>query len=459
MSFGFPVFAETRNPAVAGSFYPADKTELSSQINAFLQNVPPSKTKGDIVALIAPHAGYPFSGQVAAYAYKELEARSFDRVIIIGASHHMSYDGMALPDYDSFLTPLGKVPVDKNFINQLKKFSPKFIADNKPHIEEHSIEVHLPFLQTILKDFKIVPILFGNISVANCQALAYALSLLVDDRTLIVLSSDWSHYYPYDTANKLDNRGTDLVVKGDLIGFIKGLEQGECEACGAPAIITAMMAAPALGVNKIELLKYANSGDVTGDKSKVVGYAAIVFSRLESVLSDADKDQLLKIARKTIEALLSGNKTPVFKIEQEALLEKRGAFVTLTEEGRLRGCIGYIQPIQPLAQAVQEMAAAAATKDSRFEPVAKSELKNIKMEISVLSRLKKIKDIQEIEIGRDGLYIIRGDRSGLLLPQVAAEWGWDRDQFLKQVCIKAGLPEDAWKTSDLYRFSAQVFHE
>ena len=450
--------SEVRKPAVAGTFYPASKDELSFQISRFLKNAGPQKIKGDVVALIVPHAGYPFSGQVAAYAYKELSGRSFDIVILIGASHRMTFSEIAVPDYDAFETPLGQVPIDKEFIAKLVKLSNRIKINNAPFkADDNSLEVQLPFLQSVLKGFKIVPVFFGNISLANCQELAYALSLLVTDNTLIVASTDWSHYYPYEVAKKLDEKGIEMVVKGDLQGYVKCLAEGETEACGTPAIITAMLLAPALGANKIELLNYANSGDVTGDRTRVIGYASIAFYYQEAMLSDKDKKELLKIARKTLENKLAGKKIPDFKLETE----NRGAFVTLTIHGRLRGCIGTIRPVKPLHQSVQEMAIEAATNDPRFPPVTNNELKDIRIEISALSRLRKVRDVSEIEIGRDGLYIIKGGRAGLLLPQVPVEWGWDRDEFLKQVCQKAGLPEDAWKNKDavLYRFSADVFHE
>jgi hypothetical protein len=344
----------------------------------------------------------------------------------------------------------------------MKRINDKIVIDNTPHREEHSLEVQLPFLQMTLKDgFKVVPVLFGSVSLSNCQALAYALSFLLEDNTLIIASTDWSHYYPYDTALKLDRKGINAVVKDDLREYIRSLAEGESEACGAPAVITAMLVAPAMGANKIELLKYANSGDVTGDRSKVVGYAAIAYFRQETKLTEMEKRELLRNARKTIERRLSGKNYLEYKVPEGTLTSNRGAFVTLTKDGKLKGCIGYIQPVKPLGRAVQEMAIEAAENDPRFPPVGKDELKDIKIEISVLSRLKKVKDISEIEIGRDGLYIIKNGKSGLLLPQVAVEWGWDRDRLLDEVCIKAGLREGEWRSKDavLYRFTADVFHE
>jgi len=460
--FSLSVLAEVRPAAVAGSYYPGDKPQLEYQLNRFLLNAPSNLVKGDVIALIVPHAGYPYSGQAAAYGYKQLLGKKFDTVILIGASHKMGFDQIALPDYEFYETPLGKVPVDKEFISKLKKLSDRVIVDNKPHREEHSLEAQLPFLQTVLKDgFKIVPILFGGISLSNCQTLSYALSFLIEDNTLIIASSDWSHYYPYDLASKMDSKGTTLAVNGDIEGFIKALANGETEACGAPAIITTMLIAPALGANKVELLKYANSGDVTDDRSKVVGYASIVFYNQELKLSGSDKKELLRIARKTIDAKIRNWKLPDFNVDEGAMTAKRGVFVSLSKAGKLRGCIGYIQPVKPLFLAVQDMAIEAAANDPRFKPVTKAEFKDIDLEISALSRLKKIKDVSDISVGRDGLYIIKGGQSGLLLPQVAVEWGWNRDEFLRQVCIKAGLPEDAWREKDavLYRFCADVFRE
>ncbi|HVN67822.1 MAG TPA: AmmeMemoRadiSam system protein B, partial [Candidatus Sulfotelmatobacter sp.] len=183
--------AETSPPHVAGSFYPAAKSELTYQVANFLSNVPAKEIKGEIIALIVPHAGYPFSGQVAAYAYKELAGRAFDRVVLIGASHRLSFDHLAVPSYGRFATPLGELPVDQEFISRLVKLSGRIKIDNAPFDkDDNALEVQLPFLQTVLKETKIVPVFFGNISLANCQALAYALSLLVDDRTLIIASSD-----------------------------------------------------------------------------------------------------------------------------------------------------------------------------------------------------------------------------------------------------------------------------
>jgi AmmeMemoRadiSam system protein B/AmmeMemoRadiSam system protein A len=445
--------ADTRQPLVAGSFYPADRAELSFQISKFLAKAPDRQEAGDPIALIVPHAGYQYSGQIAACAYKLAAGGSYDRVILIGQSHKLTYDEIAVPDYQFFATPLGEIPVDQAFAAQLVKLSDRIRVNNAPFAEaDNALETQFPFIQTVLPSAEIVPLYFGSLSLANCQSLAYALTYLVDDRTLIVVSTDWSHNYPDYLGRKMDRQGLKTVVAGSLEAFIGALVRGETEACGAPGVITALLLAPALGVNRIELLKYGNSG---------VGYAAVAFSREETKLSAGDRQKLIKIARRSIAAKVTGKKVPLFTPPEASLTEKRGAFVTLQDEGKPRGCIGYVQPVAPLYLTVQDAALAAATADDRFVPVREEELKELTIELSVLSRLRRIKAATEVQPGRDGLYIIKGENSGVLLPQVAVEQGWDTEEFLKQVCLKAGLPEDAWQDQEaqLYRFSAEVFTE
>lgn len=462
-------FEDIRKPAAAGQFYPADKYALSAQIDKFMGNLKFRYVKGKLIALIVPHAGYDYSGQVAAYAYKELEGKRFKRVVLLGASHSILFDGVSVGEYDHYETPLGRVPVDREFTKKLIGNRPDITFLREAHEKEHSLEVQLPFLQKMLKnDFKIVPIIFGRASFKNCQLVALSLIEMVDDDTLIVCSTDWSHYHDDATVNKMDRKGIKAVLDGDIASFVEMLNAGSTEACGAAAVITTMLAAPAIGANNVQLLQRGNSGDlpagrhgVSGDRSRVVGYAAIAYSYGSSPLTEAEKQALLKIARGSIEIKLSGEELPGIKIDKGTLVDRRGVFVTLTKNGELRGCIGYIQPLKPLAEAVQEMAVAAATSDLRFQPVTKDELPAIKVDISVLSRLTKVEKINEIKVGRDGLYIIAEGKSGLLLPQVATDQGWDREQFLQQVCLKAGLPPNTWKKAEtvLYRFTAEVFGE
>jgi hypothetical protein len=311
----------------------------------------------------------------------------------------------------------------------------------------------------------------GSYDLATCESISETIYQVVKDKNvLIVASSDLSHFHPYDKAVEMDTIVINHVKNFDAKDLFKDTSSKKCEACGSGPMITTMLLAKKLGANKSEHLFYANSGDVTGDKSGVVGYmSAVLYSNpgqekgkkavKDSGLTDEEKEILHKIAKVTIESKCRGEKYPEIKISSETLMEKRGAFVTLHKRGKLRGCIGYIRAQKPLHETIREMALAAAFQDSRFNPVKKDELKNINIEISVLTPLKKIDSIEEIEVGKHGIYIIKGYNSGILLPQVATEYGWDRNTFLEHTCTKAGLPTDAWKKKDteIYIYSADIF--
>jgi len=302
------------------------------------------------------------------------------------------------------------------------------------------------------------------------RALAVALAKLIQgSNTLIVASSDLSHYYPYQEAVTRDRKLLNAVEEFDYFNLSQNLERDVWEACGGGPIVTAMMASERLGASQARLLKYANTGDVTGDRSRVVGYAAVALgkgpppgnSRQPAFsLSRPEKDTLLEIARKSVETAVRDRK--VYECaapKAEALVQERGAFVTLTKNGELRGCIGYVAPMKPLYLAVRDVAMMAAVRDTRFAPVNAKELPDLEYEISVLSPLRRVLDPQEIKIGQHGLLIRNGDREGILLPQVAVDEKWDRLTFLEEVCVKAGLPRHAWQhpDSDLFRFTALIF--
>jgi len=451
-----------REPAVSGMFYPGDKSELEEMIDKFLDNVPKSTAEGELKCLVVPHAGYDYSGQVAAYAYKELIGQSYDSVIILGPSHRVYFDGVSVGKFDYYKTPLGKVMVDQDLAQRLIKADKKITFNRFAHEQEHSVEVQVPFLQKVHKNLKIVPIVYGDQSLDASSMMARAiLDSIGNKKVLVIASSDFSHFYPYDKAKEMDEVALNAIESGNITLLAEMLSKKKCELCGYGPVFTTMMVANAVGASEIDVLKYANSGDVTGDKSRVVGYASIAFRKVEYSFTNEDKKKLLKIARETLDAYLIKGKTPDFKVAEGILTQRRGAFVTLTKNGKLRGCIGYIQPVKPLYQAVQEMAIAAATRDTRFPSITASELKDIKIEISALSPLQRIYDVNKIEVGKHGLYIIKGWASGLLLPQVATDLGWDREEFLENVCRKAMLPLNAWKDKDaeLYIFSAEIFHE
>ena len=467
---------KVRPPAVAGSFYPADANDLGRMLDGFLAKAAPPPVE-NLVALVAPHAGYVYSGPVAAYSYALLKGRKYDRVVVIAPSHYEAFGFASVYDGAAYQTPFGQVPVDQAFAAKLAKMSSLIRLSGVGHTPsaehpEHALEVQLPFLQRTLGQFQLVPIVMGDQSYDACRALGAALAKLVQGtNTLIVASSDLSHYHPYDMAVKLDHKTLNAIEEYDYFDLSRNLESRVWEASGGGPIVATMIAAERLGATQAKLLHYANSGDTTGDRSRVVGYGAVALARAAGgaanheaafSLTTAEQDALLKIARKSVEtAVRDGKPYESSSGGLDALERERGAFVTLTEHGQLRGCIGYVSPLKPLHVTVRDVAMFAALHDTRFRPVTASELAGLHYEISVLSPLHHVRDVQEIRVGQHGLLIHGGGREGLLLPQVASEEKWDRATFLEQVCYKAGLPPRAWQDpeSDLFRFTALVFGE
>jgi MEMO1 family protein len=470
------VMKEIREPAVAGAFYPDNPEILSRDVKRYLDNAKKEKVEGEIVALLSPHAGYMYSGQVAAYAYKLIEGKTFDSVVVVGPSHQALFKGASLYDRGGYRTPLGVAPIDVELSKRMMERRKEIQFLPEAHAQEHSLEVQIPFLQIACRSFKLVPIVMEPYwSWETCQSLASAIAETVrGKKVLLIASSDLSHFHSYEKAVELDKIVLSHIERFDPEGLNRDLKSGRCEACGGGPIISIMLAAKALGANKGKVLKYLNSGDVTGDRSRVVGYGAGVFYQtaggtekmkegkkvgVDLGLSDQDKKTLHHIAKTVIENRARGKSVQEFKVESPILKENRGAFVTINKKGQLRGCIGYIEGHGPLYKTIEEMAEAAAFRDPRFSPVKEKELPELEIEISVLTPLKKITDVNEIEVGKYGIYIKKGWFSGLLLPQVATEYGWDRQTFLEHTCQKAGLPPNAWKEKDteIYIFSADIF--
>jgi hypothetical protein len=462
--------AEIKKPNVSGMFYPSGRQALSAQIDGFLDKAEVLPVADDIIVLVSPHAGYIYSGPVAAYGYKVIQKKSYKTVLILAPSHYFSLNGISVWKDGIFQTPLGDVPVDSVFAAQLIERSEqaRFIPD--VFTREHSLEVQIPFLQKVLKtDFKIVPVIMGQISYQDSQRLARIIKDIIGQRrdVLIVASSDLSHYNPYEQANKIDDRTLSYLCDFDIKGLCDLNLPLNQQPCGIRAITLAFLTARELGFDKVRLLKHANSGDATGDKTKgVVGYASLIVygKRKEgerNMLSSKQRERLLKIARESLELYINKGKRLDIEVDDPQLRRVQGAFVTLTKDGQLRGCIGRIIADKPLCEVVRDMAIEAAVGDPRFDRVAREELSEIEIEISVLSPLEKISDVNRIEVGKHGIILRRGFRSGLLLPQVATQYGWDRETFLTQTCYKAGLPVDAWKDSstEIYIFSAEVFSE
>jgi AmmeMemoRadiSam system protein B/AmmeMemoRadiSam system protein A len=455
---------QIRESVIAGSWYPGNASRLQEEVQAYLSQASVVDFKGQLIALISPHAGYRYSGQVAAHAYKTLEMHKFDTVVVIAPSHRAYFKGVSVYDRGGYRTPLGVVPLDREFVAALKQR------------ESRISYVAKALIQVVMPEGKLVPLVMGDQSFDTCQWLAQALAHCMRDKSVVVVaSSDLSHFHPYKEAKRLDQVVVDRVNEFDPRGLSNDLAGGKCEACGGGPMVTAMLLARELGANKSRVLYYANSGDVTGDHSGVVGYmAAALWANPKKAsgqkqgdqrvgvdlgLTSEEKVHLLKIARDVVETHCRGGKPPKPEVDSPTLNERRGAFVTLHKDGKLRGCIGHIRAQKPLIKTIVEMAEAAAFQDPRFPPVTSEELGQLEYEISVLTPLRRIKDVEEIQVGIHGIYMKRGVSSGLLLPQVATEWGWDRTTFLEHTCTKAGLPEDAWKDkkTEIYIFSADVF--
>jgi len=472
-SFARSYSEDIRKPAVAGAFYPADKDELTKQVDEFLANAK-KIDKGRLLAIVVPHAGYVYSGQVAAYSFKQLEDTNFKKIIIISPSHYVGFDGISIYNKGSFETPLGLVKIDEELANKIIQRNKRFIFYPQAHEKEHAIEVEIPFLQRIYKDkdFKIVPVAMGNPASWDIKMLSDTLYDVIDKDTFLIISVDLSHYYPYDKAKELDTSGISAIEKLDFYGLGQQINNGNTEIDAPIAVLAMIMFANRSGA-KAAVLKYANSGDITGDKSKVVGYSSIIIyipddaeKKKEAIMKDEylnkeEKQKLLEIAKFSIVETVTGKRQFFPSVTEERLRENCGAFVTIKKNGQLRGCIGYIQAVKPLYETVKDVAKSAAVNDYRFNAVTQDELEKLELEISVMTPLKKIKDISEIEVGKHGLYMKRGFESGLLLPQVATEYKWDKETFLKETCRKAGLPQDAWKdkSTEVYIFSAEVFGE
>lgn len=457
---------EYRASPHAGTWYPGAGRELRQTITGYLENasVP---AHGRIYALISPHAGYVYSGPVAAYAYKTVQGEAFDDVIVIGPSHRHGFHGVSVDTLAGRETPLGAIEYDRELARKLIAGNRGIKHEAAAHEVEHSVEIQMPFLQVALPGFKALEIIMGSQDYQTCQMLSQAIAKATAGRkVLVIASSDLSHYHNQQQAASLDNAVREAVAAFDPAMLYAQLSDGRCEACGGGPMIAAMLAAREMGATNSTVLRYATSGDITGEYAQVVGYLAAAFhdaspSRIgvELGISEGEKKKLKDLAWTSIESAVQDKKPPAPGAITGKLKEPYGIFVTIRKRGDLRGCIGRIIADQPLYVSCQEMARAAALEDPRFPPVTPDELAYLEIEISVLTPMQRVQHKDEIVIGRDGLYVRKGMFSGLLLPQVAVEQGWNVDQFLVHTCYKAGLPVDALQAKDteLYRFSAEVF--
>jgi AmmeMemoRadiSam system protein B/AmmeMemoRadiSam system protein A len=465
-----PLSGRVRPSAIAGSWYPDDPGELAALVDEMLAAAEP--IDGGPMGLIVPHAGYAYSGPVAAVGFRQLEGAPVDVAVIVASDHQYPLsDPISVWAEGGFETPLGVVPVDVEIAQALVEADPRITFDPAAHEGEHPIEIELPFLQQVCPDCRIVPVLMGDADEATVGALADALlEVLPGRRAVVVASSDLSHYPTYDDALVVDGATLAAVESGDPARvretgealMTRGFPNLATCACGEGPILVTMRVAQGLGADTVTILRYANSGDSPyGDRNQVVGYGAVMFWRYEPPdLTWERREELLALARGALEAYLEDGSTAAHETDDAAMTRRSAAFVTLRQNDELRGCIGHTRADQPLYQAVQHMAVAAATEDPRFPPLTVDDLADVTVEISVLSPFRRVTDVEQIEVGTHGLTIFQGNRQGLLLPQVPVEQGWDRGEFLENICSKAQLPPDCWTgRPTLYAFTAVVFGE
>ncbi|MCS7179386.1 MAG: AmmeMemoRadiSam system protein B [Anaerolineae bacterium] len=459
-----------RRPAIAGSWYPADPDELAQMIDGMLEAERP--VDGAPLVLLVPHAGYVYSGPVAAAGFRQLRHGEYDVAVLIASDHQAPLSRpVSVWAEGAWETPLGIVPVDADLAWALIRADSRITFDPEAHQGEHPIEIELPFLQRVCPHCRIVPILMGTDDEETVRLLADALlSALPGRKAVVIASSDLSHYPSREDALVVDGAILAAIETGDpdrlretiAATMRRGVPGLVTCACGEGPIRVAMRVAAGLGADTVSVLRYANSADSPyGDPRQVVGYGAVMFWRyVPPDLTPARQEALLALARRTLESYLIDGTLPAYETDDPHLLRLSGVFVTLREDGELRGCLGHLRADTLLYRAVQEMAVAAATQDPRFPPLTREELERVRLEISVLSPFRRLTDPTQIEIGTHGLLILKDGQQGLLLPQVAVEEGWDRETFLEELCRKAGLPAGCWREdAALYTFTAVVFGE
>lgn len=467
---------DIRKPVWAGSFYPAEKTELEQTITLLTTQAQQARVQipshKRLCALIMPHAGYIYSGLTAAHASLVLTEKQFAKVILLGPDHRVGFKNSAVSDATAYQTPLGLIKLSRN-AEKLRQTPDLFRAIPASDRSEHSLEVILPFLQHYLKDFELIPIVMGS---CDPDRIASAIEPFVDQNTLVVASSDLSHYLPYSEAVFRDKETIKMILK---LASGKLLKSGN-RACGKMPLLVIINMAQRYGWKPI-LLHYSNSGDTAGSQERVVGYAAIAFYG-ESIMQDNKDDAyllskkqgqtLVKLARQTLGERFDKKVDPVASesladaLKDSRFQDRRGTFVTLMLDGRLRGCIGNLSPTESIPAGVRRNALNAAFNDYRFSPLTDKEFDRVDIEISILTEPQPLEYtdsndlLKKLRVNVDGVIIRKGGHSATFLPQV-----WEQlpriEDFLAHLCAKAGLAADAWRKNrlEVMTYQVQYFEE
>ncbi len=487
--YGYDSKNRVLRSSLAGMWYSGIPDELESEIKSYFDAAPKAELD-DIIALLLPHAGYAYSGQTAASAVAQVRGRDYERVVVLGPTHQFELrNKISVPDARAYSTPLGQVDLDSDFIDLISSHA--FVQTSTAHHQqEHSVQIEIPLLQVALEEFKLVPIVVGQLDLETCLLVGAALRELMDDKTLLVASSDFTHYgerfgyLPFkdnvpDGIKNLDIGAFGFIENADPRGFMQYCNETGATICGRiPIAVLLAMLPDYAGAH---LVQYETSGNMTGCYDASVSYLSAAFTggwensgmrgRDECVaqenansLDANDKRCLLKLARSVLDSYLrnrgrSNANEPDTEIT-DGMRNVMGVFVTLKKRGQLRGCIGEIFPRRELYKAVIAHAINAGLNDHRFSPVSLDELNDIKIEISALTPPRKVDSYREIEIGRHGVLLEKGLRVSVFLPQVAPEQGWGLEEMLENLALKAGLAPDEWREGAEFKvFEAIVFSE
>lgn len=462
-----------RPAAVAGTFYPTDPQALRAEVNKDLAAAEKVAIDGRILGMLVPHAGYAYSAPTAACGYKQILGQKYDLIVVLAPSHREPFWGATIYPGSAYQTPLGRTEIDQTTAANLASSCDAVKLSETGHGAEHAVEVQLPFLQTLLPNTKILPIVVGGYDWLICEKIGKALAQAVKGRqALLVASSDLCHGESYDQCKETDRLTLEAITQFKPQQLCQGLLREEYQACGGGPIVIMQVAAQALGANRAKLIARTNSNDVTGQKGGyVVGYGSVAIYAQESRQSEriefqpldlATQKDLLRMARQAITGYLNSKTIPRFEPTAEVMNEKRGVFVTLTEDGVLRGCIGYHENDRPLYQLVPDRAIAAAFEDPRFAPLRPNELDKIKIKISVyMTNVYRIAGLDEFEMGKHGIIMMKNGRGATYLPEVPLEAGWKSvEEEMESLCMKAGLSTDAWRSgAAFWVYKTQVFDE
>ena len=464
-----------RQPAVAGRFYPADAQQLKSEVEQYVREASTAEIDGEILGLVAPHAGYAYSGRIAASAYKQVDGEDYDVIVAIAPSHRDPFRGATIYPGTAYKTPLGDIPIHRSLAQQIVEACEHIHFSEYGHRAEHALEVQLPFVQTLFPEADIIPIVMGFVDWPGCEKIGHALAELLDNKNaLIIASTDLYHGESYDDCVKTNERTLEAMVNLQPKKLFDGFSSESLQACGGSPVVVMQIAAKALGADAATLISRTNSNDVIGQKGGyVVGYGAIAVYQKNSQkassgkIESAPRDRqnqiaMIKIARTATEPYLENQTIPEFQATNDFQLERRGVFVTITKNGYLRGCIGHHESNVPLCRLVPRLAVAAAFGDPRFPPLRVAELDEITIKISVyLTNVYQIASLDEFEMGVHGIILRKDGRAATYLPEVPLEAGWTTiDEEMVSLCQKAGLPSNAWKNgAEFWVYRTQAFDE